>query len=102
MASKSIIETKGRRDYNDIGGTNMAITSMMFSSSEHAYPQSTFIAILEGPTSGHIRKNSPFSSKPYSTIGSLVGFWKSLASKAFQTSGLAGVVNGKLIPFHVL
>ena len=80
----AIVETKGRRDYNDIGGTNMAITSMIFSSSEHACPQSTFIAILEGPTSGHIRKNSSFSSKPDSTIGSLVGFWKSLAPKSIS------------------
>ena len=38
-----IIKAMERRDHNDIGGTNMAITSMVFSSSEHVYPQSIFI-----------------------------------------------------------
>ena len=54
-------------------GTNMAITSMVFSSSEHVYPQSTFIATSERSTSVHIRKKSK--------TGGLVGFRKSLASK---------------------
>ena len=76
-----IVKAKERRDHNDIGGTNMATTSMVFSSSNHVYPQSTFIAKSEGPTSGHIRKNSSFSSKPNSNTGGLVGFRKSLASK---------------------
>ena len=33
-----IIKGKERRDHSDIGGTDMAITSMVFSSSEHVYP----------------------------------------------------------------
>ena len=76
-----IIKGKERRDHNDIGGTNMAIASMVFSSSEHVYPQSIFITTSERPTSGPIRKNSSFSSKPNSKTGGLVGFRKSLASK---------------------
>ena len=50
--TSGIVETKERSDHNDIGGTNKAITSMVFSSSEHVYPQSAFINTLEGPTSG--------------------------------------------------
>ena len=55
-----------------------------FSSSEHVYPQSTFIATSERPTSGHIRKNSSFGSKRNSKTGGLVGFCKSLASKGIS------------------
>ena len=46
-----IFEAKERKDHNDIAGTNMEITSMIFSSSKHVYPQSTFTATLERPTS---------------------------------------------------
>ena len=48
------------------------------------YQQSTFIATSERPTSGHIRKNSSFSSKPNSKTDGLVGFWKSLALKGIS------------------
>ena len=68
-----IAEAKERRDYNDTGVTNLAITSMVFTSSEYEYPQSTFIAILERPAFGNIRKNVSFSSKPNSKTGSVVG-----------------------------
>ena len=40
-----------------------------------------FFATSERPTSGPIRKNSYFSSKPNSKAGGLVGFRKPLASK---------------------
>ena len=79
-----IIKSKERRDKNDIGGTNMAIISMVFSSSEHLYSQSIFITTSERPISGPIRKNSSFSSKPNSKTGGLVGFWKSSASKGIS------------------
>lgn len=79
-----IVETKKIRDHNNIGGINMAIRNIVFSSSEHAYPQSAFIATSEGPTSGQIRENSSFTSKPDSKTGGLVGFRKSLASKAIS------------------
>ena len=69
------VEAKERRDHNDIGGTNMAITSMIFSSSEHVYPQSNFIATSERPNS---------SSKPNSKRCGLVAFQKSLASKGIS------------------
>ena len=46
-----IVKAKDRRDHNDIGSTIMAITSMIFSSYEHVYPQFTFIATLQRPTS---------------------------------------------------
>ena len=82
--TSGIVEAKERRDHNDIGGTNMAITSILFSSSEHVYPQFTFIATSERPTSGHIRKNSSFGSKRNSKTGGLVGFCKSLASKGIS------------------
>ena len=36
----------------------VAITSMIFSSSEHVYPQSTFVFPSERPTPGHIRKKA--------------------------------------------
>ena len=39
---------------------------MVFSTSEYLYPQFTFIATSERPTSGNIRKNLFFSSKPNS------------------------------------
>ena len=51
-----IIKGKERSDHNVIGGTNMEIASMVFSSSEHVYPQSIFITTLEIPTSGPIRE----------------------------------------------
>ena len=79
-----IIKVKERRDHNDIGGTNMAIASMVFSSSEHVYPQSIFITTSERPTSRPIRKTSSFSSKPNSKTGGLVGSQKSLASKGIS------------------
>ena len=79
-----IVEAKERRDHNDIGGTNMAITNMVFSSPEHVYPQSTSITTSERPTSRHIRKNSFLSSKPNSKTGGLVDFGKSLASKGIS------------------
>ena len=44
-----IVKTKEKRDFNAISSTNMAIASMVFSSSEHVFPQSAFIATLEGP-----------------------------------------------------
>ena len=46
-----IVKTKEKRDFNAISSTNMAIASMVFSSSEHVFPQSVFIATLQGPTS---------------------------------------------------
>ena len=79
-----MVEAKEREYRNDIGGTNMAITSIVFSSSEHVYSQSAFIATLERPTSEHIRKNSCFGSKPNSKTAGLVGFRKSLASKGIS------------------
>ena len=82
--TQGIIKGKERRDHNDIGSTNMAIISMVFSSSEHVYPQSIFITISERPTFGPIRKNSSFSSKPNSKTSDLVGFRKSLASKGIS------------------
>ena len=79
----SIVEAKEKRDHNDIGGTNMAITSMVFSSSEHVYPQYYFIATSERPTSGHIRKNSSISSKSNSLR---LAAWLVYGNqKAFQT-----------------
>ena len=36
--TSGIVEAKEERNHNDIGGTNMAIPSMVFSSSEHVYP----------------------------------------------------------------
>ena len=57
--TQGIVEVKQRRDHNDIGGTNMAITSIVFSS----YPQSTFIATSERPTSGNIGLRKSFASK---------------------------------------
>lgn len=57
-----IVEAEERRDHNDIGGTNMAIASMVFNSSDHVYPQPTFSATLERPNFRHIRKNSSFIS----------------------------------------
>ena len=48
------------------------------------YSQSTFIAKSGRPTSGHIRKNSSFSSRPNSKTDGLVGFRKSLASKGIS------------------
>ena len=71
-----IIKGKERSDHNDIGDTNMAIASMIFSYSEHVYPQSVFVTTSEKPTSGPIRKTSSFSSKANSKIGGLVGFRK--------------------------
>ena len=82
--TSGIAEAKERRNHNDIGGTNMAITSIVFSSSEYVYPKPTFIATSERPTSGHIRKNSSFGSKRNFKTGSLVGFCKSLASKGIS------------------
>ena len=79
-----IIKGKERSDHNDIGDTNMAIASMIFSSSEHVYPQSVFVNTSERPTSGPIRKTSSFSSKPNSKTGGLVDFRKSLASKGIS------------------
>ena len=75
-----IVKTKERRDHNYVGGANMAIKRMVFSSSEHAYSQS------EGPTSGHMRKNSSFKTS------GLVGFRKPLASKGISDKA------AKLIP----
>ena len=71
-----IMKGKERSDHNDIGDTNMAIASMIFSSSEHVYPQSVFVNTSERPTSGPIRKTSSFSSKANSKTGGLVGFRK--------------------------
>ena len=59
----------------------VAITSMVFSSSGHVYPQFTFITTSETLTSGNIRKSSSFSSKPDSITGGLVGFQKLMTSK---------------------
>ena len=76
LNTPGITKGKERRDHNDISGTNMAITSMVFSSSEHVYPQSIFITTSERPTSGPLRNTSSFSSKPNSNTGRLVGFRK--------------------------
>ena len=82
----SIVEAKEKRDHNDIGGTNMAITSMVFSSSEHVYPQYYFIATSERPTSGHIRKNSSISSKSNSLrLAAWLVYGNHWHQKAFQT-----------------
>ena len=46
-----IVKAKDRRDHSDIGSTIMEITSMIFSSYKHVYPQFTFIATLQRSTS---------------------------------------------------
>ena len=70
----------------------MTVTSMVFSSSEHVYPQSIFITTSERPTSGSIRKTSSFSSKPNSKTGGLVGFRKLLASKGISDKAFAAYI----------
>ena len=98
-----IVKTKERKDHNDIGGTNTVITSIMFSSSEHVYPQSTFIATSKGSTSGHITKNLSFSSKPDSNTGSLVGFRKPLSPKGTSNKAsklISGSRKESLISSH--
>ena len=41
--TSSIVKAKVRKNLSDIGGISMVVTSMVFISSEHIYPQSTFI-----------------------------------------------------------
>ena len=77
-----IIKAKQRRDHNDIGGTNMAITSMVFSSSEHLFPQSISLPHRKDLLLDPFRKSHRLIVNQ--TLGGLVGFRRSLASKGIS------------------
>ena len=110
-----IVKTAENRDQNYIGGTLMAITSMVYSSSEHVYPQSDQKDLLMGTW----EKNHPsrllawlffgnnwyqktFQTKLQSLYQVPEEKVQSLLTNQPEASGPAGAENRRLIPFDLL